>query len=111
MKIERSIEIMGRIEFDPSGLSELSDVYQSGFDNKFNLTRGEMQTIIDELKGTREGKEADLANASFDKIKAALDEISERSNRYKGIMARKVEGFHEVTTKTTSNLENRDIRF
>ena len=84
---------MGRIEFDPSGLSELSDVYQSGFDNKFNLTRGEMQTIIDELKGTREGKEADLAN------------------RYKGIMARKVEGFHEVTTKTTSNLENRDIRF
>lgn len=103
---------MGRIEFDPSGLSDLSDVYQSGFDSKFSVAKGEMREIISGLKATREGKEADLANASFDRIEAALEEIEQRSNRYRDIVARKAEGFHEVTTRTTSNLESRqDIRF
>ena len=69
---------MGRIEFDPSGLSDLSDVYQSGFDSKFSVAKGEMREIISGLKATREGKEADLANASFDRIEAALEEIEQK---------------------------------
>ena len=103
---------MGEIKFNTSGLGDLTDVYQNEFDVKFKEIKEKMNGTMGELQGTMEGNEANLANASFDKIKAALGEIEERSNVNKGILSRKVAGFQEVTQRTAGSLQDREnIRF
>lgn len=103
---------MGEIKFNTSGLGDITDIYQNEFDAKLREVEGKMNETMSELQGNWTGNEADLANRSFDKIKAALAEIEERSNVNKGILSRKVDGFQEVTSRTAGKLQERDnIRF
>ena len=95
---------MGEIIFNPAGLGDLSDVYDTEFDAKLVANDGEMRTAINELKGTWGGEEAELANVSFDKILGSLEELEERSKAYGNIVKSKAEGFQAVTQETANKL-------
>lgn len=95
---------MTKIEFNPAGLGDLSDVYDTQFDAKLRSNDEEMRKSVNELKGTWGGEEAELANVSFDKIMTSLDELEVRSKTYGEIVKRKAEGFQQVTQTAASKL-------
>ena len=95
---------MTKIEFNPAGLGDLSEVYDNQFDAKLRTNDEEIRKSVTELKGTWGGEEAELANVSFDKIMNSLDELEIRSKTYGEIVKRKAEGFQQVAQNTANQL-------
>ncbi len=105
---------MALISVNPEKLRELSEYYNNNFDAKYKESTEKFAEDIGKLSRTWEGEEAETANAAYDRLKASLERIEERSNDIKRIVSGKADGFTETveTAKTSFNNEiNNTIRF
>ena len=99
---------MSTISVNPEKLNELSEYYSNKFDTTYRDTTEKYGTIIGKLSMTWEGEEANTANAAYERIKAALQRIEERSNDIKRIVAGKANGFQETVDNTKRNFNAMD---
>jgi uncharacterized protein YukE len=99
---------MGMISVNPEKLNELSEYYSNKFDTTYRDVTERFGTTIGKLSTTWEGEEATTANAAYEKIKASLQRIEERSNDIKRIVAGKATGFQETVDNTKRSFNQMD---
>lgn len=103
---------MGTISVNPGKLNELSEYYGNKFDTAYKDTTEKFGTTVGKLSTTWEGEEANTANAAYERIKASLQRIEERSNDIKRIVAGKATGFQETVDNTKRSFNGMDdVRF